>query len=182
MVEFTYVEGRLLQGEAELARVELEFDSAATARLIAARREYAIERPKGHGWRYRVVDPASDTVVCDFHPYWLRRGGRLSSGPGGSVVLSTRPFRTRAWRFRTEDGHRIHASVGRPRGAIEPRSDPSGGLRRVTVVRGGDPAVVTLRSGELTSVLPNLAVALAFGCWLIVQYESLPVLGTGGGG
>jgi hypothetical protein len=35
------------------------------------------------------------------------------------------------------------------------------------------------------SLLPDAVVTLAFGCWLIVQYESLPMLpmiGTGGGG
>jgi hypothetical protein len=183
MVELTYVESKLLQGEAELARIEVELNSAITGRVIAAHREYAIVRPKRSGWHYRVVDPPSDTVVCNFHPYWMRRGGRLSSAPGGSVVLSTRPFRTRAWRFTTEDGHRIDASVGPPRGAIELRSDPSGEVRRATVVHTGDPPVVTLRSEDLMSLLPDAVVTLAFGCWLIVQYESLPMLPmTGGGG
>jgi hypothetical protein len=182
VVELVFADGRLVQGDAELARIEVEFDAGAVdARLRTATREYVITRPKRYGWRYQVVDPADEQVVCAFRPFALRRGGNLCAG-ATSVSLSTRWLNSGAWRFITEDGHRVEASVGPPRGVTEFRDDPSGERRRVTVLRSGDPPVVTLRLEDSISVIPHAAVTLAFGCWLIVQYEGVPVWGLPAGG
>jgi hypothetical protein len=168
VVDLMFDDGYLMRGDTELAQIAVDVDGL---QLVTSERRYAMARSKSHGWHWRVLDPLSGSLVCEFRPLWVRRGGRIQSSEG-TVSLTTRLLKTRVWRFTTPEGHRIdgRAEVARRR---------EGGM---TILRSGEPPIVTLRIEDSINVIPDPMVTLTLGCWLIVQYECVGYLGAPGSG
>jgi hypothetical protein len=103
VVELRFTQGRLLQRDSELARVDPD------ASLTAGARELQIVRTRPHGWHYGVEDYAGEQLICRFDPLLVRRGGGLHSAQA-TVKLRGLPLRPRSWRFTTEAGRRIEVS------------------------------------------------------------------------
>jgi len=150
MIELTFVNGRLRQGETELARIGFD------AHLVSNGREYRIVRTARHGWHYAVTEPGATRRVCEFAPFRIRRGGRLRSG-STTLLMRGRLFRRTGWRFTTDGGSRIEAT------STHSWSDR---FRFSTV----------LRAEDSIAAMPNAPIALALGCWLIAFWENSPAL------
>lgn len=148
MIELRFGDGRLREGERELARVDIR------ARIEVAERSYAIVRTKPRGWHYAVKDRESGRHVCDFDGLLVRRGGTLRSGPV-ELQLRGRPLRPRDWRFTTEAGAQIEVS------SRLARADPF-------------KFALLLRSEDSIAQIPNAPLVLALGCWVIVNWENAP--------
>jgi hypothetical protein len=148
VTELRFVGGRLLEGERELARVGLD------AHVTASKRSYGIVRTKTRGWHYAVKDRESERHLCSFDGLAIRRGGTLRSG-AVELALRGRPLRPRSWRFTTESGQRIEVS------SRVARADPF-------------TFVLLLRGEDSIAQIPNAPLALALGCWVIVNWENAP--------
>lgn len=158
-------DGRLSQGETILASVDWA-DDGSFARIVVRDSEYDIVRKQHTGWHFVVVALTDGGAVCEFMPHQLHRGGRLKSD-GTTVQLCGHPLHEDKWSFTGEGGLRIEARA-------KPLSD---GIRA-----SSSRVEVDLEVEESLGVLPNAPLMLAFGCWLIVQWDTFPVLVAGGGG
>jgi hypothetical protein len=156
-------DGRLLAGETVLAQVAGP-DDEGFPQLVVGDHDYNIVRPERLGWHFELIDRWSGKRTCDLVPFRLRRGGRLRWSDG-VVLLRRRPLRGKRWWFLAESGHRIEATA-RPVGHGFPGS----------VMR---PLEVTLRSDQGIGPFPHEPITLAFGCWLVIQWDSMP-LNVGG--
>jgi hypothetical protein len=156
MIELSFADGRLRQGETELARV----DDDQT--LTVGDREYVVLRTKAHGWLYAVSERESLQRVCEFLPFRVRRGGSLKSG-STHVVMRAALLRAKSWRFIVEGNSRVDVSV----------TPSSRDLFRFTM---------TLRSKDSISVIANAPITLTFGCWLIANWEGIPAAVEPGSG
>jgi hypothetical protein len=83
MIELTFADGPLLEGETELARIEID------VRMFSGGREYRIVRTARHGWHYAVTQPGSPSHVCEFVPFRIRRGARLPSKAAYSIGIGS---------------------------------------------------------------------------------------------
>lgn len=148
MIKLSFVGGRLLEGERELARVGID------AHITASEHAYGIVRTKTRGWHYAVKDRESERLVCHFDGLPIRRGGTLRSD-AVELRLRGRPLRPRSWRFITESGQRIEVSS------------------RLSL---GDrfKFALLLRSEDSIARIPAAPLVLALGCWVIVNWENAP--------
>lgn len=146
MPELVFADGRLLEGESDLA----SFDAAAS--VFSRGREYGVYRTSKHGWHH-AVKAVDGGLLCAFEPFRIRRGGRLRSG--SSVVrLAKHPLRWRSWRFSADSGQRVEVRVER-------RPQPARPLF----------ASLRLRSSDSISAIPDASLLLLLGCWLVVNWE-----------
>ncbi len=147
-------------------------------RIVVDDEAYEIAHLGKYGWHFRLLDER-DQTVCDYTPSRLVRGGRLR-GRWTDVSLRATPLRPFRWVFRGDGGWRLQAKVS----AALPREQEVvevGGahVRRVTL--SGGPAYEIELDGEPPVRSTELSLQLAFGCWILVERQSLPVPSTGGG-
>jgi hypothetical protein len=129
---------------------------------------YAIQHRGRSGWHFRLLD-ARGECVCQYDPYPLVRGGRLR-GRWAVVSLRGAALRARRFTFGGEPGWRLHAEI---RATHRLRTVGEG---MVTFESGHE----VVLDGELAMRTPEVTLALAFGCWILVERESLPAAGGGG--
>jgi hypothetical protein len=147
MTELTFSGGRLLQGQTELARVEVD------ASILWRGREYDIVRTKRRGWNYAVQAREDQSIACEFKPLRIRRGGRLRSA-SCMLQLRGRLVRRTRWRMTSEDGQRIDL---------------------ISKLDRGDPFKFRLlvRAQDSIAPLPD-PIVLLLACWLAVNWENAP--------
>jgi hypothetical protein len=144
---------RLLDGERELVR--LDSTVGPFGRLISPQGEYDIARRKRRGWHMELNDARSNEQTCEFRPRLLRRGGRLI-GAEGTVKLAGRPVGPSHWVFAAQ-GARIEATT---HAVLTAEHQSTGRLE------------VSLQGSDWVGAPPVSPITLAFGCWLIVQWET----------
>jgi hypothetical protein len=148
MVELRFIAGRLLDGERELARVDI------ATQVEAGERTYGIVRTKPRGWHYAVSERVGERRVCNFDGLAVRRGGTLRSG-SVTLQLRGRPLRSRSWRITTEATGTIEVS------SRLARADPF-------------KFALLLRSEDSLAQIPNAPLVLVLGCWVIVNWQNAP--------
>jgi hypothetical protein len=147
MSELVFTGGRLLQGQTELARVDID------ASIAWRGRDYDVVRTKRRGWHYAVQAREDQSIVCQFEPLRIRRGGRLRSA-SSVLELRGRLLRRSRWRLISPSGQRIDLS-----------SSPD----------SGDPFKFRLLLRILNSTAPPPdPLALVLACWLAVNWENAP--------
>jgi hypothetical protein len=166
------VDGSLRDGEKEIASVR-EADGPEFARVSVGNGKGEIVRRRRHGWRYQLVDARGERVICDFRPLLLRRGGTLST-PGQAMELRVHLLRSRGWSMSLAGQPDIRA-IARP-GRIG--DDGVKGWRRITV--SGIPRELVLTAEEMISLHEETRWMLAFGCWLVLQWEGTAMSGAAG--
>ena len=157
---------RLRDGERVLADFT---ESGPYGCIVVDRGEYEIAHRGHSGWHFRVLD-ASGESACEYDPYRVVRGGRLK-GRWSAVSLRGVPLRAARWTFSSESDWRIRArllAAQRLVGVGEGNSSPA----RSYEVR---------LDGELPIISSEASLQLAFGCWILVERQSLPGGGGGGG-
>ena len=152
MRELLYTfDDRLLDGERQL--VGLDSTVGPFGRFSSPEGEYDIARRKPTGWHLELNDSRTSEQTCEFRPNLFRRGGRMR-GAEGTPRLKGRPLGPSHWLFATQ-GARVEATAhpalidGQTTGRLE----------------------VRLQSDEWVGAPPIAPLILAFGCWLIVQWE-----------
>jgi hypothetical protein len=171
-------DGRLLQDEKVLASVDWA-DDGSFARIAVGDREYDLVRKKRTGWHFSAVPLAGGDAVCEFLPHQLHRGGRLKAG-STTLQLHGHPLHKDRWWFEGDGGLKIEAVATLP---LDGRTADEARVARVAGVRGGAQRLeVDLELQESLGVLHDAPLLLAFGCWLIVQWDTFPMLVAGGGG
>jgi hypothetical protein len=169
-------DGRLLAGEAELACVEWE-GGPGTGRVTVGEHAYEVARRRRSGWRFDLLRAPGGRVAWEFHPHLLRRGGLLR-GDGESLALRPKRLGSSVWRISGE-GRATMVLVPQPSRA---RGLGSAGTQIVTLA-GGSPGQVVLTSSEGGFAPPPAPEALAFACWLVLEWiRAGAVAGFGGGG
>ncbi len=170
-------DGQLLQDEKVLARVDYA-DDGSFARIVVEEREYDIVRKHRTGWHFSVVPVAGGDAVCEFLPHQLHRGGRLKSGTS-TLQLHGHPLHKDRWRFEGDGGLKIEAVATLPLDG----SAADGAGERLARIRGAPERLeVDLEARESLGVLQDAPLLLAFGCWLILQWDTFPMQVAGGGG
>jgi hypothetical protein len=153
---------RLLDGEREL--VSLDSTVGPFGRFTCPEGEYDIARRKRSGWHMELNDLRTSEQTCEFRPNLFRRGGRLL-GAEGTARLGWRPLGPSHWRFKAQ-GARVQAT------AHPAVISGHGALGRLEVrLQSAD---------EWVGAPPIHALILAFGCWLIVQWETEVSPASGG--
>jgi hypothetical protein len=170
--------GRLLENEKVLASVDWT-DDGSFARIVVGDGNYDIIRKKRTGWHFSVVPLAGGDAVCEFLPHQLHRGGRLKSGLS-TLQLHGHPLHNDQWWFEGDGGLKIEAVAIPP--SEPPTVDEAGGARLARGRGVVERLEVDLEVQESLDVLHDAPLLLAFGCWLIVQWDTFPMQVAGGGG
>lgn len=158
-LQFT-TDGELRKDDQVLARV-LPSEDGAFGRVVSSAHEYEIVRLRPNGWHFHLLDRHGEHG--EFLPFRLRRGGRLRLG-AEAISLGGRALHHGAWSFSTQDDRQIHATAKHARrGECKASADFE----------------VALEAEDSIGALPASGEALAFGCWLIVQWQQPPSAGHG---
>jgi hypothetical protein len=158
-------DGRLLHGEALLAQVE-EAAPPASALILTGERAFQIVRRRRGGWHFDLVEAEGGRrVACEYRPYLLRRGGRLNAGATGLALRPRRPG-SNIWKLAGPGAAPI--AIAAQRGAA---SAVQGALAAAQLPARAR-LLLTMDTDTDTGAVP--AEALAFACWLVVQWERMP--------
>jgi len=149
-------DGRLLDGERELVGFDASQGPFGSLTLTSTGSQYEIARQKQHGWHMTLQDRGTGQQAFEFVPHPIGRGGHLRSGDE-TVELKGRPLGPSHWSFESADGAQIDATAHRDE---ESGPWPFGKLE------------VMLEGGEMVGAPAIAPLTLAFGCWLIVQWET----------
>jgi hypothetical protein len=165
-------DGALCSGEYELARLDLTAPGVY-GRVLVGDKSYDISRRHPHGWGFTLHGPAGPPLAA-FRQARLGRGGKLA-GDGIAITLKPRPFRSE-WQIAFPG--RAPLEVSARSGRTETLPD---GRRRTTLGAGiRDELLVTAPEGVPATV--GWEALLAFACWLIREFQSIPSVGDSGAG
>jgi hypothetical protein len=129
----------------------------------------AIYRAGRAAWGFRLVGSDEHRTVVDFRPYVRRRGGRFAIGAEGAS-LRAHPIRQGRWTIAWSTGAMIVVTHPRRR-----RPVPSGRIVRVMRSAGySERLQLITEDQDLVSRAPEV---IAFACWLIREWEAVPVAG-----
>jgi hypothetical protein len=157
------VDGHLRRGEMVLVSVQ-EGKPGSFGRVIVGDAVYDIVRRTRSGWHFAIVQPPSESTVCEFVPFRVRSGGCLRCG-NVEMQLRRRPLGSWQWYFKSMDGHGVLADA---------RAGPED--RRL----GGRSIEVRQRAGHTFDIDASALLVLVFGCWLIAQWEAVPMRASSG--
>jgi hypothetical protein len=158
-------DGTLREGPDELARVDAG-PSTEFATLTIGPRTYDIVRKRRAGWHFELVEAATERVACVFHPHALRRGGTIQSGEDELKLKPT--LSSRGWTI---------TAPGRAPIRARPRHAPTRRGEARFAVAGAAPQLL-LSFPHTVPLAENARLAIAFACWLIVQWETIPAGAT----
>jgi hypothetical protein len=157
--ELTFAaDGRLWSGSTMLANVTTG-KPGTFARVMVGEAEYDLVRRARSGWHCAIVRSSDENAVCDFLPFRIKSGGRLRWG-NVEIQLRRRPLASWQWYFMKMDGRCVLAD------AKAEREDTRLRGRSIKIRQRGEQAF-DMRSSAL--------VVLVFGCWLVVQWEAVPM-------
>jgi hypothetical protein len=162
------IDGRLMEGDVEIARVGGAAPPAHGC-VIAGGTRGAIYRAGRAAWGFRLAGSDEHRTVVDFKPYLLRRGGRFAMGDEGAL-LSAHPIRQGRWTIAWSTGATIVVTHLR-------RRRPVSGGRIVRVIRSAgysERLQLITEDHDLVSRAPEV---IAFACWLIQEWEAVPITG-----
>jgi hypothetical protein len=136
-----------------LAYIEPDTSDNSFATVVIGNTFYKITREKKSGWRFRLFRIPDQSGICEFIPFYIRRGGRLRADHA-NIILGSRMLKARAWYLRLENGLDIDLDVkGRSGGAT------------MTIN-------LNLRHGMSDQFTGSLDVIM-FGVWLVLQWEAI---------
>jgi hypothetical protein len=157
----------LREGERELGHVTLSTTGAYMA-VAVGERSYDIVRRGRHAWHFSLMDRLGPTMLCEFHQYLVRQGGRLTGG-STQMRLRSKLFGSSAWTISSPGGASFAVSH-RPHGRRR-RQPGEGPLAMVT--NSTMPALVLSCEEPLPATQETIPM-LIFACWLIVEWERIP--------
>jgi hypothetical protein len=153
-------DGQLRCDAAVIGHVTAGVDGAFAHMVV---RDKTFDIVQRSGWHFVVVTAPTGTPVCEFVRFRMRRGGRLRIGTSETKL---RAIRSRRWRFDSDDGNHFLVLTVRP-------------LNREAQSQSRPIEVRTREEGWMRHS-SNAPLLLTFGCWLIMQWESIVVPGPGG--
>jgi hypothetical protein len=127
--------------------------------VVIGEAEYDVVRRARSGWRCALVRSSDESTVCDFIPFRIKSGGCLHWG-NVVIQLRRRPLASWQWCFRKVDDRCVLAD------AKAGPEDARLGDRTLQIRQRGEQAF-DMRSSAL--------IVLVFGCWLIAQWEAVPM-------
>ena len=148
-------DGQLRSNNRVLARIE-KGEEGSFARVIVEEAKYEVIRGKRSGWGFVLVRLLNRDVMCEFSPFHIRRGGRLRWG-SSAIGLRSDIFRPRRWYFTVEGRRSVSVDVGAVRGGTR---------------AGTENIEMRLCVEQTIQMVPEILSIIAFGCWLIVQWEA----------
>jgi hypothetical protein len=137
--------------------------------IVIGERRYEIVRDEPRGWHFRLLETDSRTETCEFARFRLRRGGKLTAREQ-VVTLRGRPLSPDRWTFASDAGWQIKAH-SRPVGEL---TLAHAGRMQLTMGQIAGAVEVRLGGAEV-AIFGSSALLLAFGCWILVEWESVPV-------
>jgi hypothetical protein len=164
VAEVGYSDGSLVYGmdrqlrEREIVRVGFEATGGGPwGCMVVGGHEYEIVREGRAGWHFSLLDRESGEQLYEFSRFRVLPGGTIT-GQGSRVTIRETLLRNGKWTFTSDEGWQVRAT--------RTRRYPGRELR--------------LEHVGLMGVPSSEALLLAFGTWILVEWESVPVGGGGG--
>jgi hypothetical protein len=164
VAEAGHPDGSLVYGmdrrlrEREVVRVGFEATAGSPwGCMVVGGHEYEIVREGRTGWHFSLLDRESGEQLYEFSRFRVLPGGTIT-GKGSRVTIRETLLRNGRWTFTSDDGWQVRAT--------RTRRYPGRELR--------------LEHVGLMGVPSSEALLLAFGTWILVEWESVPVGGGGG--
>ncbi len=157
----------LREGEQELGRVAPSTTGAYMG-IVVGEHCYDIARKGRRGWHFSLMDQSGPMMLCEFHQYLVRQGGRLAGG-ATQMKLRSKLLGSSAWAI-SSPGRAPIAVSHRPHGRR--RREPGQGP--LTLVASSAMPALVLSCEEPLSLALETIPMLIFACWLIVEWERIP--------